>query len=223
MDTSTKILKKLDRCLSEWSDEELILTYRETGDRQLFELLVRRYERELYTYLRQFLGDSQLAEDVFQATFLSVHLRVDQFQEGKRFRPWLFAISTNKAIDFQRRNKRHRLTSLDAPDGDRVRGSDTIGSNVPDKRSSPMEDSMVRESGERIRAALEQLPEVTQSLLQLAFFHGMKYQDIGKILGIPLGTVKSRVHTAMRKLYSIWERMYPEDELLKQNSNRKES
>jgi RNA polymerase sigma-70 factor (ECF subfamily) len=74
---------------------------------------MRRYERELFTFLRRFLGSVQHAEDVFQGTFLSVHLRISQFESGKRFRPWLYAIASNKAIDFMRRNKRHQATSLD--------------------------------------------------------------------------------------------------------------
>src|SRR6188474_1311097 len=95
------------------SDEELLLRYRETGDRSLFEDLVHRYERELFSYLRRYLGDTQLAEDAFQATFLQVHLKCGQFETERRFRPWLYTIATNQAIDAQRRNKRHRSVSLD--------------------------------------------------------------------------------------------------------------
>ena len=95
------------------SDEVLVARYQESRAPADFEQLVKRYERELYTFLRRFLGNAQHAEDVFQGTFLSVHLRIDQFEPGKRFRPWLYAIASNKAIDFMRRNKRHQLSSLD--------------------------------------------------------------------------------------------------------------
>src|SRR5262249_62113741 len=80
---------------------------------QAFSELVHRYERELYSYLRRYLGDATMAEDAFQATFLQVHLKCDQFEEGRKFRPWLYTIATNQAIDAQRRNKRHRSISLD--------------------------------------------------------------------------------------------------------------
>lgn len=109
------------------SDESLVASYRLSGDRQVFELLVKRYEREIFTFLKRFLADAQLAEDVFQATFLSVHLRIDQFDEGRKFRPWLYAIAANKAIDAQRRNKRHRLRSLDAGTSE-MEGRDSIAS-----------------------------------------------------------------------------------------------
>ena len=95
------------------TDEHILIEYRQTGDRELFAQLVYRYERELYTYLRRYLGDAQMAEDAFQGAFLQVHLKCDQFQEGRRFRPWLYTIATNQAIDARRRNKRHRMVSLD--------------------------------------------------------------------------------------------------------------
>ena len=108
------------------SDEELLSAYREGADRQAFAELVRRYERELYSYLRRYLGDAEMAEDAFQATFLQVHLKCDQFEEGRKFRPWLYTIATNQAIDAQRRNKRHRSVSLDR--NTRQDNGDDVGS-----------------------------------------------------------------------------------------------
>ena len=64
------------------TDEQLVLQYRETGDEGLFSELVHRYERELYSYFRRYLGNSEMAEDAFQATFLQLHLKCDQFQDA---------------------------------------------------------------------------------------------------------------------------------------------
>src|ERR1051325_3619214 len=105
------------------TDEELLVRYRDTADRDAFAELVHRYERELFSYLRRYLGDANMAEDAFQATFLQVHLKAHQFEEGRKVRPWLYTIATNQAIDAQRRNKRHRSVSLDRninPNGDEV-------------------------------------------------------------------------------------------------------
>ena len=71
----------------EATDEALLLEYRQTGRRELFTELVKRYERELYNYLRRYTGDAELADDVFQATFLQIHLKANQFEAGRRFRP----------------------------------------------------------------------------------------------------------------------------------------
>ena len=102
------------------TDEELFLRFRDTGDRSVFETLVHRYERELFSYLRRYLGDSELAADTFQGTFLQIFLKRDQFEAGRKFRPWLYAVATNQAIDAQRRNRRHRLVSLDQRHGGRM-------------------------------------------------------------------------------------------------------
>src|SRR5580698_3743440 len=114
--------------LASFSDEELLDRHRSHADRSAFGELVHRYERELYSYLRRYLGDATMAEDAFQATFLQVHLKVDQFEEGRKFRPWLYTIATNQAIDAQRRNKRHRNISLDR--SSKSSGDDDVGALV---------------------------------------------------------------------------------------------
>jgi len=192
------------------TDEELVARYQAQRDASDFEKLVRRYERELYTFLRRFLGNPQHAEDVFQGTFLSVHLRIEQFEQGKRFRPWLYAIASNKAIDFMRRNKRHQLASLDQ--GSKPGESDeSMVQRLSSTEVGPEQRAIVNETASRMRAAVQQLSEPTQQLIQLAFYQGLKYADIAEILEIPIGTVKSRVFTAMRKLNEIWLRMQEED------------
>lgn len=191
-------------------DELLVQEYLESRSRSVFEELVRRYERELYTYLRRFIGDAQAAEDVFQATFLSVHLRMDQFERGRRFRPWLYAIASNKAIDYMRRNKRHQIGSLNAPAPSSDR-DETLMHKLASQSPQPESEAIARETEGRVREALLQLNEPTQQLIQLAFYQGMKYSDISETLQIPVGTVKSRVFTAIRKLNAIWMRMNDKD------------
>src|SRR6185436_3144308 len=105
------------------TDEELLLGYRDRGDESLFAELVGRYQRELYSYLRRYLGAAEMAEDAFQAAYLQVHLKCQQFEPGRTVRPWLYTIATNQAIDAQRRSRRHRMVSLDraaSNDGEEV-------------------------------------------------------------------------------------------------------
>ena len=108
------------------------MEYRSRRHERVFEELVKRYENELYGYLRHYLGSAEMAEDVFQQTFLQVHLKCEQFEPGRKVRPWLYAIATNQAIDNQRRNQRHRASSLDRlglpPDGEEARtGAELFG------------------------------------------------------------------------------------------------
>src|SRR6202035_2814585 len=85
------------------SDEELLASFRR-GQREAFGVLVRRYQGELFGYLRRSLGDSNLAEDVFQNTFLQVFLKIGKYELGRPVRPWLYTIATHQAIDALRRN-----------------------------------------------------------------------------------------------------------------------
>jgi RNA polymerase sigma-70 factor (ECF subfamily) len=192
------------------SDEELLLAYRDQADREAFSQLVHRYERELYSYLRRYLGDAPMAEDTFQATFLQVHLKCDQFEQGRKFRPWLYTIATNQAIDAQRRNKRHKNVSLDR--NTRPEGSDDVGTLMDLLSSSePAPDHNLDVSHQRewVRDAVEALPEGLKQAVNLVYYQGLKYREAADILHIPVGTVKSRLHSAILKLNEAWIDSHP--------------
>jgi len=191
-----------DSQFQEWSDEDLFLEYRLTFDAKMFNELVRRYERELYSYLHHYLGNEVEAEDVFQLSFLQIHRKCDFFEEGRRFRPWLYAVATNQAIDFQRRHNRHRLLSLDQPLSSTHSASKTWSDLLPDEEPAPPELVESKETREQVRDAVEALPESSREVITLIFLNGMKYREAAEKLGIPVGTVKSRVHSALRHLES---------------------
>jgi len=187
------------------SDEQLLVQYRQTGSREVFAVLVQRYERELFNYLRRYLGDTGMAEDAFQATFLQVHLKCDQYEEGRRFRPWLYTIATNQAIDAQRRNRRHRMVSLDRMGVGHE--SEEVGKLVDLLESTdgdPLDHVTQYERGQWVREALDELSDQMRSVVQLVYYEGMKYREAADVLEIPVGTVKSRLHSAIAKLNEFW-------------------
>lgn len=191
------------------SDEELFCEYRTRGDSDLFATLVSRYQRELYNYLRRFLGDGALAEDVFQATFLQVHLKQKLFQAGRKFRPWLYTIATNQAIDAQRRNKRHRRLSLNQA---QTSGSEELGSLIDVVAGGELDPAHSAERGEQaewVRGAVEGLPDPLRNAVNLVYFRGMKYRDAAQVMSIPVGTVKSRLHAAIQRLGEAWSEVQP--------------
>lgn len=207
---STQVVSDEQRAASELlSDEDLLLQYRSSGQRLLFETLMRRYEREIYSYLRRYMGDADMAEDVFQATFLHVHLRCDQFAEGRKFRPWVYAIATNQAIDHQRRNKRHRIASLDrtihSADDDSHWSEKLVGDD-PD----PWTEASVRENREWVQSTVGELSGSMQKVVQLVYYQGLKYREAAEVLGIPVGTVKSRLHAAVNRLNQLWSETHLE-------------
>lgn len=195
---------------AEWTDEQLLLRYRETGSEQLFAVLVRRYERELYSYLRRYLGDAELAEDAFQATFLQLHLKCDQFEPGRSLRPWLYMIATHKAIDLQRRNRRHRLVSLNG----NVAGNDEPGQLMDmlvGREPSPMTQVHSSERGDWVTETLESLPEHLRLVVHLVYYQGLKYREAAEVLSIPVGTVKSRLHAAITRMTDAWHDAHDEE------------
>ncbi len=190
--------------LAAWSDEDLLLEYRDHGNRPAFEELVHRYEKELYGYLRNYLSDPEMAEDVFQQTFLQIYLKCDQFEPSRKLRPWLYAVATNQAIDHQRRHGRHRMASLDRRIG---KESDADAGSFAEMFNStergPVEETESVEQAKAIRLAVDELPGQTRQVVLLVYFQGLKYREAAQALGIPVGTVKSRLHAAIQKLGEV--------------------
>jgi RNA polymerase sigma-70 factor (ECF subfamily) len=179
--------RRLQQTLVE-ADETLLLRYRDTGSRSVFEQLVRRYERELYSYLRRYLGDAELAEDAFQATFLQVHLKCSSFETDRRFRPWLYTIATNQAIDAQRRNKRHRMVSLDRSGStDESDDAAKLANLLVAASPTPVHQVSEAERGEWLRSALAELPESYRQVLNLVYFQGLKYREAADALATRWG------------------------------------
>ncbi|MSR49638.1 MAG: RNA polymerase subunit sigma-70 [Planctomycetaceae bacterium] len=192
----------------ERSDEELLKLFR-AGNASAFDALVHRYEGELFGYLNRYLRNRELAEDTFQTTFMAVYQKAETFEEGKMFKPWLYAIATNQAIDASRKRKRRQTISLenewDSGESSAKAGSlrDVLESN----NEKPDSSAMMDEKKVQVRKAIDTLPENLRQVLLLAYFHEFKYQEISEVLEIPLGTVKSRLHAALEKFQQSWERM----------------
>jgi RNA polymerase sigma-70 factor, ECF subfamily len=166
--------------------------------------LVRRYERELFSYLRRYLGDAEMAEDAFQAAFLQVHLKCGQYEPGRAFRPWLYTIATNQAIDAQRRSRRHRMVSLDRSgpaDGEDV---GKLLDLLTSKEITPTAQISADERRSWLHQAVDQLPAALRDVICLVYFQELKYREAADALQIPVGTVKSRMHAAVAKLNEAW-------------------
>jgi RNA polymerase sigma-70 factor (ECF subfamily) len=189
------------------TDEQLIIAYR-AGDRISFQELVSRYERELYHFLVRFLSDRVAAEDVFQETFLQIHQSAESFDTHRRFRPWMFTIAANKARDLIRSNSRRPTNPLQASiNGDEDGGEflDLMQSSE-ESPDAPMEK---RELRQKVQSTVTSMPEHLREILLLSYFHQFPYQQISDILDIPLGTVKSRLHSAVAYFADRWKSANP--------------
>lgn len=178
------------------TDEKLLQDHL-NGDPASFELLVRRHIQELHQFTLRFTGDSVSAEDVVQETLLQVHTSATQFDPKRRFKPWLFTIAANKARDYLRKRNRKREVSFEAQiqsdGGSSKRFLDLLSGEV----NSPDTGLLQEEKRRLVKGIVEEMPDPLREVLILAYFHRFPYKQISEIVGIPLGTVKSRLHTAV--------------------------
>lgn len=186
------------------SDEKLFEQYR-GGDTAAIRTLIERHVIDLLAFLTRMVGDRAGAEDVFQDTFLQIHVAAGTFDATRRFRPWLFTIAANKARDYLRRRNRRRTLDLSAP----IRGGgedsasefvDLLEIDIP----TPGAGIEAEEQSKLVQEALETLPPALKEILLLAYFQRLSYAQIAEDLQIPLGTVKSRLHAAVATFSKRW-------------------
>ena len=191
------------------SDEELLAAHM-NGHPTAFPKLVERYRPELYGFLCRFIGSRTAAEDVFQDTFLQIHLSAASFDMTRVFRPWLYTIAANKARDWYRKERLRRGVSLQTPIGEDGDGEliDLFAAKV-DQPAKPL---TTREEAELVTKAVDALSPLHREIIVLAYFQRMNYQQIAEILDIPLGTVKSRLHSAVAAFADRWRRGRKDDE-----------
>ncbi len=180
------------------TDEDLLRDYL-AGDHAGFELLVRRHAQELFHFAMRFTGNSTAAEDVVQEAFLQVHTSAESFDPTRRFKPWLFTITANKARDLLRRRARKRELPFDAHVEADDEGGQRFIDLISSEQAAPDSDLLLEEKRRLVREVIAAIPERFSEVLILAYYHRFAYKEIGEILGIPLGTVKSRLHAAVAR------------------------
>lgn len=187
----------------DYSDEQLLRFYC-NGETRAFESLVRRYRDELIHFLVRFTGDMASAEDVFQDTFLQVHVSREQFDSERNFRSWLFTIGANKARDYLRKRKRIATAELQITvDDEGIQIVNLLESGGP----SPASRFEHEATGRDVRDVVEGLPELSREVLLLAYFHRFTYEEIAEMLDVRIGTVRSRLHRAVGTFAREWKKL----------------
>ena len=180
-------------------DDAALLLALKAGEFAAFSALVDRHQRSLINFFYHLCGDRQAAEDCAQEVFLRVYSHRDTYEPQAKFTTFLFRIARNLWIDRIRSAAVHgRPASLDSrAEGDEGR---SLGERVPSRSLGPVEILTREEQQAALRRAIDQLSEEQKAVVILSEIQGLKYQDIGAILDVPVGTVKSRMHTAMERL-----------------------
>ncbi len=185
------------------SDNDLLARHL-AGDTDAFAALVRRYRRELYSFLARFTGSETLADDVFQETFIQLYVSAGSFDLSRRLKPWLYTIAANKARDALRSRSRRQAAPLDAQmssTDDATTYADLMPANIP----APDESILNLEVRQTVQNIVRDMPEDLRNVLILSYFQELPYKEVAEILDLPLGTVKSRLHTAVKHFAQKWK------------------
>lgn len=172
-------------------ETELMLRVK-AGDRSAFEELFRLYQKPLTNYLFRLSGNRTRAEDLVQDVFLRLWKAAPGYEPTAKVSTYLFRIAHNLFLNEAARRREKPLDSLEA-----------------ETRSDPASDLNRREVRSAVQKAVEELPEGEREVLLLSEYNGFKYAEISEILGIPVGTVKSRMFSAVQRLKEALKGLEP--------------
>ena len=183
------------------ADDQCLIAQCLDGDTAAFGELVRRYQDRLYNTVYRLVGNAEDAQDVVQDAFLHAYQSLDGFKGDSLFFTWLYRIAVNTAISHKRRQR--VLLRIDS-------GRNGAASVQPldDSESSRPGEALERaEQEQRIQHALSRLSPEHRAVLVLKDMEGRKYEAMADILGVPIGTIRSRLHRARAELRELLEKV----------------
>jgi RNA polymerase sigma-70 factor (ECF subfamily) len=167
------------------TDRELAIRF-PSADDDVLRAVYERFSGAVYTVALSILGDPGRAADVVQSTFVNAWQAAERFNPDQELAPWLYTIARRQAIDTYRRERRAR--AVDAADVDEGQAAVSLEATW---------------EAWQVRVALDQLPDDERQVVKLSWFDGLAHPEIADVLGIPVGTVKSRSHRAHRRLAEL--------------------
>lgn len=172
------------------TEQELVHSAQK-GDTSAFGQLVEAHQSKIYTLCYRMTGNAEDAADLTQEVFLSAWRSLSRFQEQSSFGTWIYRMATNASIDFLRREKRRQVLSMTMEEDSEERQA-----QVPDERYSPHRLLEQKEARQAVANALAALSPEHRQVLVLREMEGLSYQEIGQLLDLEEGTVKSRIARA---------------------------
>ncbi|MHC4780744.1 MAG: RNA polymerase sigma factor [Planctomycetota bacterium] len=176
-------------------DIELMLSVKR-GDREALSTLVTRYEKPLINFLFRMIGNLDEAEDLFQETLLRVLRAAKKYEPRAAFSTWLYTIARNLCLDRLKKMKGLSTVPLEGKGDEEGSLREILEASTPDPGDTASKNELARVA----RGALRELPPKKREVLVLRIFQGLPYEEIAKIVNAPLGTVKYRIHDAVKSL-----------------------
>ncbi len=180
--------------------EEQLIRRAQQGDNGAFEELLLLHQKKVYNLCLRMSANPDDALDLSQEAFLRAWRSLGQYQFEASFSTWLFRLTSNICIDFLRRKKRRQETSLTESYDDSDEGAEL---SVPDAQPGPEQQAITNETKIELARAMEQLSPEHREILQLRVIEDLQYEQIADILGVRVGTVKSRLARARLALRKI--------------------
>ena len=162
-------------------------------DPDAFRFLVERYQAEVYGLALRILGRAEDAEDLAQETFLRAFRALGRYDPTRPFGAWLHTIAARLCIDHHRRN-RAKFVSLTQPEEGTAGEERTI--ELEDPADRPDEEVEKSELARRLDTLVQELPPDSRTAILLRHQQDLPYEEIARVLGVPIGTVKARIHRA---------------------------
>ena len=178
------------------SDEILIKRFQD-GDINAYNEIVHRYKDRLYNFIYRFLNDMDRSEDLVQDTLIKLYTHKNSYQEIAKFSTWLYTIAANLARTELRKLKRRKtfsITELSYDDREFI---------ISSSDSDPSKEHLSQNLEKNIQNALSELPDDFKTIIILRDIQELSYDDISKIVELPLGTVKSRINRGRLKLQQL--------------------
>lgn len=196
--------KKLDRTsLESLSDEELMLLF-QRDVRLAFDILVERYKNPLMNYVFRFTGNSEDAADLLQDTFIRVYRKKHLYRTIAKFSTWVYTIAGNLAKSELRKGHRKYLTPIEYKNND----DEEYAIPLPDGNPLPDRVADTNIVYERIQRALLELPDAFREAVILRDIQELSYEEIAEVVGMPIGTVKSRISRGRLQLQELLKDLY---------------
>jgi RNA polymerase sigma-70 factor (ECF subfamily) len=167
--------------------EGFLVLRAQSGDREALDALLASVQEPLYRYLLSLVGGRQLAEDVLQETFMRVYRKLGWLREPALFRPWAYRIATREAFRHLKRERRW---------AEQVRDEEALKA-LP---APPAREEFAPVPSARLRETVAGLPPASRAVVVLYYLHEMSLEETADVLGLPLGTVKSRLAYGLEAL-----------------------
>ncbi|MEK7598163.1 MAG: RNA polymerase sigma factor [Patescibacteria group bacterium] len=189
-------MSKISQKVKVAEDNSLIGLIR-SGHPEIYDEIVSRYQRKLFSYVYRLVGNKEETEDILQNVFVKAYRNIKTFDIERKFSSWIYRIAHNEAINFLKKRNKKKFISWE----DIVASKDKMETKSDER--SPIDIWIRKESAIEVSRAMEKMPEKYRKVLMLRYFSEKSYEEIGKTIGSPVNTVGTLINRAKKKLMAV--------------------